>query len=585
MNTLTPADLQIIRAVPPVAQAADKVAIDSEWFGMSKKRLHRPHGDFACATFTYNGEVVYVVTDPLDLPQAFRNIEPAVHIYHNAKFDIGQFRRFVEYPHRARMWDTMLVEQVRFSGYYGDGEYALKDLARRYLKVFLPKEQREKFEQAFEMDEDMLGYAAVDCAVTWRIFDCQRQQIDANDLWVWRNIECPFTFFLLSMGGIPLDSIQWMEIAKRHQALADSIQAKYGVKKITIGPRGGHKESWEGINLASPEQVGDEIKKLGYDVPTTNEDDIKHLADQCPFVKDLLDYREHAKAASTYGEGILEYIEKDGRIYPDIRQMGAATGRPSMRSPNGQNIPSDKEHRACFTGEVLVDGDWSQQEPRIFAFLCGDEVMQEIYRQKKDIYIEFARLAFDWDIDKTDPRRKTRMKPTVLGVSYGLTPWGMQKKDGIPLEEGEKLVRAFFDTFPKSETWVKRQNKKTDYVETIYRRKYWLNTYQWGWKNNTQNSPVQGSAADAMKLACVRFNNAWGWPDRGLTTHDGFRFDTSPIINIVHDELVLEVPPEVVGLATQVLRKVMIEVAEEMHPGIPADVEIGTGPNWAEAHK
>jgi DNA polymerase I-like protein with 3'-5' exonuclease and polymerase domains len=564
------------------------VAIDTEWFGMDGKRLHRPHGAFACATFSYDGRVVYVVTDAKDLPQAMKNVEPAVHVYHNAKFDIGQIRRFVEYPHRDRMWDTMLVEQIRFSGYYAEDQFALKDLVRRYLHLYMSKEERAEFGKTNVMTNEMLIYSALDCALTYRVFDQQRREIDKNDLWIWKNVECLFTFVLLAMGGMRLDTEQWMELARRHQSIADTIQAKYGSKSLVIGPRGGHKDVWTGINLASTEQVKAEIKRLGYKVESSNEDDIKHLAGECEFIRDVLEFREHDKAASTYGESMLAFVEKDGYIYPDIRQMGAGTGRPSMRKPNGQNIPRDKEHRACFVGN-LVDGDWSAQEPRIFAYLCQDPTMIQIYKEKKDIYIEFARLGFGEIITKADKARRGEMKIVVLGACYGLTEYGIFRQHGIPLEQGKMLMDTFWRTFPKAKEYknhVIEQGRKDGYVETIYKRKYWLNTYQWGWQNNCLNSPVQGSAADAMKLACIAFQNEWGWPDGGLTSDDGFRYSVSPIHNIIHDEILLDMvdTPELMDAAEQLMRTVMIATAEKMHPGIPAEVEIGQGTSWATAH-
>lgn len=601
MNTLLPEDIKIVRGLPPVAVASDRVAIDTEWFKMDKERLHRPHGIFACATFCFDGTTVYVVEDVKQLPQAMKNVELAVHIYHNSKFDINQIRRFARYPHRLNMWDTMLVEQLRFAGYYAAGEYALADLARRYLRIYMDKSVREQFAYMEELTPEMLDYSSLDCAITWRIFKAQLAQVDGTELRLWKELECPYLFALTTFTGFMMDRQAWRDATQRHRALADEVQAKYGSQVMKIGPRGGKKTEWTGLNLNSPDQVKRHVNKLlraehFSPLQDTNEDTIREYmqdfigtdAENLPpfvFLRDLLTYREHEKEATTYGEAILAFVEPDGRVWPDIRQMGAATGRLSMQKPNGQNIPNTPERRACIIPDeaydgVFVDGDYSAQEPRIFAHLSGDPAMRDIFRQHKDIYIEFARLGFNETITKADKERRGEMKTTVLGASYGLTEWGMRRKNGIPLDKGKVLLNKFWDTFPEAKRYKNRIidfGQKHEYVETIMGRKYWLNTYQKGWENNCMNSPVQGSAADAIKVATIKFLDAWGWPDDAPYL--------SPIVNEAHDEILLEVPYMLSDAASQLLRDAMLDTANIMHPDIPADVEIKPpGRNWAVVH-
>ncbi len=590
MNTLSAEDIKIVRGLPPVAKATDRVAIDTEWFKMDKNRLHRPHGIFACATFCFDGVTVYVVEDSSQLAQAMKNVELAVHVYHNSKFDINQIRRFARYPHRLNMWDTMLVEQVRFAGYYAAGEYSLADLCRRYLRLYMDKAVREQFSYMEEMTPEMLEYSSIDCAITWRIFKAQLAQVNANELRLWKEVECPYLFALTTFTGFMMDAPQWREVTAKHRKLADEIQAKYGQQVLKIGPRGGKKTEWTGMNLNSPEQVKKHINKLMKQaglkpVPDTNEDTLREFENDFEFIHDLLTYREHEKEATTYGESILEFMEEDGRIWPDIRQMGASTGRLSMQKPNGQNIPNTEERRACIIPDpaydnVFIDGDYSSQEPRIFAHLSGDPVMRDIFKQHKDIYIEFARLGFGESITKADKERRGEMKTTVLGASYGLTEYGMRRKNGIPLEKGKKLLGTFWDTFKDARRYKSQIiafGQKNEYVETIMGRRYWLNTYQFGWENNCLNSPVQGSAADAIKVATLKFLDKWGWPD-DMPYH-------SPIVNEAHDEILLEVPYMMQDAASQVLEEAMLETAKSLHPDIPAEVEIKpAGRSWAAVH-
>lgn len=589
MNSLQADDIKIVRGLPPVATTSDRVAVDTEFFGMEKERLHRPHGKFACATFTFDGETVYIVENEKDLAEAMKRVESAVHVFHNSKFDINQIRRFAVYPHRLNMWDTMLIEQIRYSGYYSAGEYALADLSRRYLHLYMDKTIREEFVTQEQMTPEMRLYSAIDCASTWRIFKAQLAEISASDLKIWKEIECPYLFALLTFTGFKLDIQAWQEATGRHRSHADEIQARYGGKTVKTGPRGGKKTVWTGINLASPEQVKKQVNKLlkNADLPRvldTNEDTLQEYAEQVPFIKDLLEFRGHEKEATTYGEAILKYVEADGRIWPDIRQMGASTGRLSMQRPNGQNIPNTPERRACIvpdekTDGILVDADYSSQEPRIFAYLCQDPTMKQIFKDRKDIYIEFARLGFGEIITKADVESRKEKKITVLGMIYGLTEYGMERKHNISLDRGKLLRAKFWDTFPEARTyrnWITQFGRDHEYVSTIMGRRFWLNTYQFGWENNCMNSPVQGTAADMIKVATVKFLDKWGWSDNVPYQ--------CPIVNEAHDEILLEVPFMLVDAASNLLRDAMLETAAEMHPGIFPDVELKSGKNWAEVH-
>lgn len=563
MKTLDPKKIKIINDLPPVAKKGDKIAIDTEWTGMEKDKLHRPTGKFASLACTFDGKTVYVIQDENQVKQFMKNLDKAVWLFHNAKFDIFHLRRITPITKYMLMWDCMIVEQIMYSGYYND--FSLADVARRRLGLYLPKGERESFSEESDegMTDDQLVYAAGDVVATWQVYQSQRAEIDENDLNIWKNIELPFLWVILSMSGMKMNVKAWKELFERNLQKAKEIKEKY-----------------PDILLSSPAQVLKQLKKLGYKkLESTKEDFLKPILAECEFARDLLEYRGLAKAASTYGENwITDYIDSEGRIHSDFRTIGAATGRPSSSNPNVENIPNKdtSEFRECFISDddtVLVDADWSAQEPRIAAYLSGDAKLTEIFKKKKDVYIEAAKLMFGWELTKKDPRRKERMKPTVLGASYGLTEYGMELKYQVPKDEGKKLLEAFFETFDGMMKWKIKQQKIKTYVETIYGRKFWINSYQRGSENNSLNSPVQGSAADALKIASYKFLMKWGWSDTN-----------SILVNLIHDEILLEVHADLKDAAMQLLSEVMIEVAETMHEGIPADVEIGFGKNWAKAH-
>lgn len=556
--------IKIVKGFPPKTTKKDRIALDTEFFQMNKDKMHRPHGIFASLACTIDGKTVYIITDDAAIPEFLELVEDGVHIWHNAKFDITQIRRFADYPERKGIWDTMVVEQQMFAGYYND--FSLKDLARRWLGLYMEKETREQFETADKMTKEMIEYAALDVIVTWNIYQAQRAYADEGSMDIWKDVDRGALWAILDMNGMMMDRDKWLALAEEQIRQAQEIEAKY--------PE---------LNLRSPAQVLKKVQGLNKEyrkLKSTGEKVLDKIADECEFARDVLSHRKLSKAASTYGVKFLDDIESDGRIYSDYKNNGASTGRLSSAKPNLENIPKDPRYRDCFIaapGHVLIDADWSSQEPRIAAFLSQDKQMIQIFQEKKDIYIEAARLMFGWKLTKKDPRRNSRMKPTVLGACYGLTEFGMEVQYNVPREEGKELLDAFFDAFPEFAQWAEDQQGH-EYVTTIMGRKYWLNPYTDKSSRNALNSPIQGSAGDALKIAAYRMSK------RFRNEIDADVYDVW-IVNLVHDEILVECSEEIKDQVITIMREVMLEVAEEMHPGIPADLEIGVGCSWAEAHQ
>lgn len=578
MKTLSPKDFKIVLGLPPVASKEDRIAIDTEWFGMDKKKLHRPTGEFAGIGCTYDGKTVYVISDKSELRQFFERIEAGVHIYHNAKFDIFHIRRVFPYPQRKRLWDTMLIEQIMYSGYYND--FALADLARRRLGIYMPKEERETFSEAEQtkMTQSQLEYFAADVISTWHIYQSQRAEIDETDLSVWKDIELPFLWVLLGMSGVKLDTEKWIALAEKNKKDAEELQAKYlnpepPAKKLKKG-------QLNGLNLASPKQVKEELARQGYKLDDTGEETLKEIQEQCEFAKDVLKFRACSKRASTYGTKFIEdHVESDGKIYGDVYQIGAETGRTSCRAPNLQNQPHEEDYRACFVADEdksMVIADWSSQEPRIAAFLSQDEALIDILNSGKDIYVMMAKKALDWDIDpktKEGKEKRKKVKNIILGIFYGMSAYGLAYRIEVTEDEAEEMLHRFFNTFPGVKRYVEEMyDTKEDYVTSVYGRKIWLNKYNTQWQRNAVNAPIQSSAADAMKIAARKFLDDWAGRD--------FYTKTSLIL-LVHDEIAVEVPKELANAAKEKLQMAMISTANEMHTGIKASVDIFVGESWA----
>jgi len=605
MKTIDIRKYNIIHDVPPVLESSYRCAIDTEFTNMDKKKLHRPTGEFACATFYFGGNDVYIVEDIRQLPQAFQNVEKAGWIFHNAKFDIFHLRRYLAIPTRMKIWDTMLVEQVRYSGKFS--EFNLAACCRRNLDLFLPKEERGTFsEHEGEMTRSQVEYACVDPIATWTLFNWQRNQIDADDIKVWKEFELPYMWVIIGKSGMPVDVEGWKSLADSNLKVATDIQAKYGKKVNKISTKTGKElktMTWEGMNLGSNPQVLAKLNSLGFGVESTGkkildklESDLEEVEDDgvkakdtekwinSEFVRDLVVYRKYAKRASTYGQDWLDdYVEVDGCVYPGIFQREAETTRSSSRNPNGQNIPNrdTKEFRRCFIagdGYKLVDADYSSQEPRIAAELSQDERLISIFHSGKDIYVAIAEIAFHEIIEKKSDRRNA-IKALVLGVFYGKTRFGLAKDLKISEEEAQGMIDDFYKAFPKVKSeYVDKMEKfaqENEYVPSMSGSKLWVNVYGSQWKRNAVNSPIQGTAAEMVKLAVNRFEREW----------DGENFYTNlAFILPIHDEILLRVKEEDAERAKECLERHMLQVAKEFHPSVPASVEIGIADNWADAH-
>ena len=361
MNIATAKSLRMIKGLPPKAQRGDKISLDTEFFGQEKKKLHRPHGIFSFLGCSFDGETVYYITDESEIQEFMNRLEDGVWIFHNAKYDIRQLRRFANIPQRKNLWDTMLIEQIMFSGYYS--EFALNDLVRRYCDTYMSKEVRKEFSKTplkdildsierfdsnlppiYEMTKEQIEYACVDVAYTWKVYKSQKEKISDSDLNIWRTIELPFLWTLLAMSGVKLDTKKWLALAKKNQETAKKIQDKYGHWEKQMVKRDAHllfrdkndevgtlapayekeKDVFVGINLNSPKQVKEYFLALGWEVSNTDVEILQGLADDCEFAKDMLTYRTYQKRSSTYGEKFVEdYVEADGKIYADIYQIGA----------------------------------------------------------------------------------------------------------------------------------------------------------------------------------------------------------------------------------------------------------------------
>lgn len=349
------------------------------------------------------------------------------------------------------------------------------------------------------------------------------------------------------------------------------------------------------FNINSPKQLGEVLfdklmlpagkkTKTGW---STNADVLEKLRGKHPIVQMVLDYRMLTKLKSTYADGLLKLIDPDGRIRTKFQMTVTATGRLSSTDPNLQNIPIRRElgsHiREMFIaskGNVLVDADYSQIELRLLAHISGDKHMQEAFLSGEDIHTVTASQVFNTPIDEVTPLQRSRAKAVNFGIVYGISAWSLAQDIGVMQSEAKAYMEAYLNKYDGVREYMKtivEKAKQDGYVETLYARRRYLpelkssnfNTRSFG-ERVALNMPIQGTAADIIKLAMVNVYNRF--------KAEGLK---AKLILQVHDELICECPEGETQRVSDILREEMSGAAKL---SVPLTVDVKTGHSWAEAH-
>src|SRR3990167_7508356 len=400
------------------------ISLDSEWFGLRQNQMHRPiSGRFGCMTLCYEPENVYFIDDPKLVPDALKAVDNCIWVMHNAKFDTIHLRRLADILPRKKLWCTLLMERILWGGYFEF--FALEHLVRRYLSIELDKSPQSAFTEDAEWTDELIQYSALDAHYTLLICQEQRKYVTKSDMRIWHEVDRPALFAYLDFQGFRIDVQKWKALAIRNKQRADEIDAELG------------------FNPRSYKVVKDKLRKTGFrGLPSTGEKVLaqyilkKPDTDAAKLAKLCLESRKFSKYASTYGVGMIDkFLEKEDK-----------------------NL------------------DVSQQEPRISAYLSQDKQLIKA-TQEDDVYIGTAKIRYkDKSIQKDDPRRK-KMKAIFLGLSYGLSVYGLAEKEEISLDEAEEMIEEFFRTFQTMDKWMKKQGKEKTSVKTVLGRKVWLNPY------------------------------------------------------------------------------------------------------------
>ena len=436
---------------------------------------------------------------------------------------------------------------------------------------------------------DICDYAAEDADVTLRLYNVLKPRLKetgVDDLFY--NIEMPLVPVLaeMEMNGVLLDT---KALAETSRTLTDRMkQIEQNIYKLA-----GHE-----FNIASPKQVGevlfgemkivDKPKKTKTGQFVTSEEVLQQLRSKAPIVDDILAHRGLKKLLGTYVDALPKLINPHtGHIHTSFNQAVTATGRLSSSDPNLQNIPvrgeDGKEIRKCFIPEpgcLFFSADYSQIELRVMAHLSGDKNMIEAFREGYDIHAATAARIYKEKIEDVSRDQRTKAKRANFGIIYGITVFGLAERLEISRDEAKQLIDGYFETFPEVQAYMEKAKelaREHGYAETFFHRRRYLPditshnaTVRNFAERNAINAPIQGSAADIIKIAMVHIYERF--------RREGIK---SKMILQVHDELNFSVLPE----EKERVEKIVIEEMQNAYPlQVPLVADSGWGENWLEAH-
>ena len=458
------------------------------------------------------------------------------------------------------------------------GNYSYDVLAFTYLKEVLetPKDLKKDVQKQTVLEANVLFHSG-------REVYSKLVSVDGESLY--KDVELPTSLVLadMSMQGI---RVQKDELNNYTQKLSERIEI---IREQII------EEAGVDFNISSPKQLGEVLfdrlhlphgkkTKTGY---STAADVLESLAPEYTIVANVLEYRTLTKLKSTYGEGLVAFIEPDGRIHGEFNQTVTATGRISSSQPNLQNIPIrmeiGRQIRKVFVpkdGCVFLDADYSQIELRVLAHMSGDEKLIDAYRSAEDIHTMTASQVFHVPVDMVTPEMRRNAKAVNFGIIYGISSFGLSNDLSISVSEAKQYIDSYFHTYPKIKTFLDnlvQSAKDKGYSETILGRKrpipdlssknFRLRSFG---ERVAMNAPIQGTAADIMKIAMIRvFNELYS---RNLK---------SRLILQVHDELLIETYKDEVDEVKSILEEAMTKAVELK---VPLMIETGEGDNWLNAH-
>ena len=468
-------------------------------------------------------------------------------------------------------------------------EYEYDTLAKVYLDVTLPSEKEMLGKEilgyfSFE-DERVQKWMAYQAIVPYKIKSVLREKLKETgmeSLYDEMELPCLYALYEMEKNGIRVDGEALHQYGKKLRTRIEELTAEI------------HAMAGEEFNINSPKKLGEILfeklglkngkkTKTGY---STSAEVLEKLKNAHPIIPKILEYRQLTKLNSTYAEGLAGYIRADGRIHGKFHQTVTVTGRISSADPNLQNIPTrmplGREIRKVFIpeeGSVFVDADYSQIELRVLAHMSGDAALIAAYQADEDIHAITASQVFDVPLDQVDSTLRRKAKAVNFGIVYGISSFGLGQDLDISRKEAEGYIEKYFATYGKVKEFLDRtveDAKKNGYTVTMFGRRRPIPelassnfmTRSFG-ERAAMNAPVQGTAADIIKIAMVRVNR------RLKEEHL-----QSKLVLQIHDELIIETKKEEVEIVQKILVQEMMHAADL---AVPLLVDANVGDSWYDA--
>lgn len=468
-------------------------------------------------------------------------------------------------------------------------EYEYDTLAKVYLDVTLPSEKemlgKEKLGYFSFEDERVQKWMAYQAIVPYKIKSVLREKLKETgmeSLYDEMELPCLYALYEMEKNGIRVDGEALHQYGKKLRTRIEELTAEI------------HAMAGEEFNINSPKKLGEILfeklglkngkkTKTGY---STSAEVLEKLKNAHPIIPKILEYRQLTKLNSTYAEGLAGYIRADGRIHGKFHQTVTVTGRISSADPNLQNIPTrmplGREIRKVFIpeeGSVFVDADYSQIELRVLAHMSGDAALIAAYQADEDIHAITASQVFDVPLDQVDSTLRRKAKAVNFGIVYGISSFGLGQDLDISRKEAEGYIEKYFATYGKVKEFLDRtveDAKKNGYTVTMFGRRRPIPelassnfmTRSFG-ERAAMNAPVQGTAADIIKIAMVRVNR------RLKEEHL-----QSKLVLQIHDELIIETKKEELEIVQKLLVEEMMHAAEL---AVPLLVDANVGDSWYDA--
>ena len=508
-----------------------------------------------------------------------------IKIAHNAKFDA----KFIKHKIGADivgLFDTLLASQLVGAGDIEE-RHGLETVASRYLNEAIDKSERLS-NWNFELSEAQLEYAARDAAVLLPLREKLIDRLRADSLVKCAQLEfeCVMTVVDIELAGFFMHKDRWLEqlaiVEKKREELAEKLQEVLAEESSQGSLFGGPQR--DDINLDSHQQVNQALTRLGIPVPdSTRNWKLQPLAAQYPVVETLLDYRTVQKALTSYGTNMIDLINPvTRRLHADFRQIGAPTGRFACTNPNIQQVPHAVEYRRCFSGypteRKLIIADYSQIELRILAEFSGDRGFMQAFNSGADLHRVTASQVFNVGLDQVSKEQRDFAKRLNFGVVYGIGAQRFALMTGLSVPEAENVLRRYFATYRELDSYLReaantavRDRQARTASGRLVRFRYDENDRQQisMTQRNGKNTPIQGTSADILKRAL-------------RLLREELRGTNAKIVNIIHDEIVVEADGDEAEEVAAKVERVMCAAGEEYLKTVPVKVETEIADEWVK---